>query len=392
MRSLTLCLLLAVVSLQVQSRPVGHLEDSLRKEAVALVSEYDLPGMTVAFVLADGSLSEIAVGMADCETGAAMVPGSRMLAASIGKTFVGATAVCLAEEGRVDLDAPISDYLEKREWFSRLPSGSQITLRHLLTHRSGLADHVKLASFFQGLRERWPMEGPAFTGEELVGFVLDTRPLFAPGKDWSYSDTGFVLAGMILEEVCDRTLYEEVAERFLEPLQLAHTSPSNSRRLPGLVPGYTLRDNPFGFPRKSVACNGHLHWHPGVEDFGGGWVSSAGDLARWGHHLYHGNILPEAAQAEMLKTYPIPASGGTAGYGIAVSYRRTDGLGPTCGHGGWIPGYVSSLRYYSEHGLTVAFQVNSDAVEAAGWMQALERRLTLSILSSDHQAGKTDDE
>ncbi len=109
--------------------------------------EYGFPGATAAYVLRDGTTGVVATGLADVEDGTLMTVRSRMLAASIGKTFVGATALALAREGVLELDAPVSRWLGDRHWFTRLPNHAAMTVRHLLNHSSGLPDHVHLKSF-----------------------------------------------------------------------------------------------------------------------------------------------------------------------------------------------------------------------------------------------------
>lgn len=378
MKTMKWIFLLACIGSGIQAEPATSPEAALRAELKALIHEHNIPGATAAFVLADGRFGEVAVGIADRETGEPMRVESRMLAASIGKTFVGAAALAMTAEGGVDLDAPVSRWLQGKEWFDRFPEGYRITLRQLLTHRSGLPNHVELETFALALRQRWAWRTATFTAEELVGFVLELPLEFPPGVGWSYSDTGYVLAGMILEQASGKSLYEEVESRFLIPLGLTGTSPSDRSILPGLIPGYTSSANSFGFPEKSTDSEGKLRWNPAVENFGGGWVSTAGDLARWGHALYDGEVLSESAQTELLQTLPISEEPGAVRYGIAVSHHPKTAIGSSYGHGGWIPGYVSSLRHYPRYGFTVAFQINADAMDGES-LKEMELRLALSL-------------
>jgi D-alanyl-D-alanine carboxypeptidase len=225
-------------------------------------------------VLPDGAILVAAAGWADLEAGTPMTPRARMPSASIGKTYVAAAAVALAREGVLDLDAPVSRWIGDRPWFARLPNRDAITLRHLLTHSAGLADHVHRERFAADLARRWREPDNPFPPEALVAYVLDLPPLFEAGTGWAYSDTGYILAGLVIEAATGRGWYEEITTRFLAPLDLTLTSPSDRRRLAGLVAGYTTTDNPFGFPAKSVDAAGALAWHPGIEWTGGGWVNN----------------------------------------------------------------------------------------------------------------------
>jgi D-alanyl-D-alanine carboxypeptidase len=326
-----------------------------------LHTKYGFPGATAAYVLPDGSQGAAAAGLADIEAGKPMTVRSRMLAASIGKTFVGATTIALEHEGLLDLHTPISHWLGSREWFSRLPNHNAITLYHLLTHSSGLPDHVFTEKFASELSQKWKMEQNPFSHEKLISYILDTPPLFKPGEGWSYTDTGYILIGLIIEEAAGQSYYQQIEERFIIPLDLTMTEPSNKRILPGLASGYTDKNNPLGFPSKSTAADGRLAWHPGIEWTGGGLVSNSGDLARWGAALFSGKAMRGDYLNSLLDSVPVNPETSDHRYGAGVSINRAGRFGQVYGHGGWIPGYSSSLRYYADYGVAVAIQINTDS-------------------------------
>ena len=367
------------------AQEVEVVEAALQKELFNWQGRLVVPGITAAFVLPDGQFGEVAVGVADLETGEHMTHQHRMLAASIGKSFVGATALLLESEGRLNLDEPIKKWLGSEPWFSRLPGGDRITARHLLTHTSGLPDHVHLPVFQESVAEHWHEQANPFPPEALIGYVLDQPLLFSPGEGWSYSDTGFVLLGILLENVTGESVVDVIEERFLIPLHLTHTEPSDHRDLQGLAPGYTAKENPFGFPVKSTDGESRMRWHPGVENLGGGLISTSGDLARWGDALFAGAALPKSARVELRKTVATSAEPGSMRVGAGVGFLPQTPLGPVWGHGGWIPGYLSSLRHYSEHKITIAFQMNSDDLKSSvspDWMREMELRLAEVVIQA----------
>lgn len=353
----------------------------------AFQKKYDFPGATAAYVLRNGTTGVAATGLADVENETLMTVQSRMLSASIGKTFVGATAVALAREGVLELDAPVSRWLGDRQWFARLPNHDTIILRHLLNHSSGLPDHVHLESFATEVSHRWRETHNPFSPEELIGFVLDMPPLFEAGEAWSYSDTGYVLMGLVIEAATGRSYYEEIRERFLTPLDLTLTTPSGRRLLPGLAAGYMGAENAFGFPRKTTQANGMMEWHPGFEWTGGGLVSNSCDLARWGASLFGGNAMSGDYLTELLRSIPISPADPNVYYGAGVGIYRAGAFGPVYGHGGWIPGYSSSLRYYPDHGVTIAFQINTDigiVDDTTPVVREMEARLAEIAISANH--------
>lgn len=351
----------ATVQAQPMRSDASPAELRFEAELAAVREEFGFPGATATYRLANGSLHEFAVGHADVELALPMTPQSRMLAASIGKTFVGAILVDLAGEGTVDLDAPLSTWLGERAWFTRLPNRDTMTLRHALTHTAGVADHVQQVEFQEALSERWSRAAEPMSPEELIAFVLDLPPLSEAGAQWHYSDTGYVLAGLVIEVVTGRDFYAVVRERFLDPLGLTHTSASDRCELPGLAAGYLAADNPFGLPPKTTQQPGVMLWDPAVEWTGGGFVSTSSDLVRWGHALFAGTALGADARDQLLRTVPTDQDGAHTRYGIAVVVHESDGpLGTSYGHSGWIPGYCSRLAYFPTHDVTLAFQINTD--------------------------------
>jgi len=350
---------------------------TLRMEMERLCAEYRLPGMTVAWVGPGGSRGSAAIGFADVERRVSMRPDTRMLAASIGKSFVGALCAALAAEEQVSLDAPVGRWLGERPWFAHVPNHQSISLRHLLTHSAGLPDHVHTTSFARALSTRWSSNRQPFAPEELVAFILDEPPLFPAGQGWAYSDTGYVVAGMAVEAATGWPLFAQIKERFLDPLELADTEPSNRRDLTGLAAGYTSADNPFGFPLKSIDADGRLRWHPGIEWAGGGLVTTAPDLAKWGSALLAETTLPGPGleREVVLASVPMSESDESRRYGLGIGVTNSGTSGPVYGHAGWIPGYISSLRHYSAYGLTIAIQINTDdgiadaEEDVLGWIE-----------------------
>lgn len=364
-------------SLQAQESGLNY---QLRSALTSFRQSYDFPGATAAYVLADGSTGAVAVGLDDIELNIAMSTNSRMLAASIGKTFVAATVIALDRAGYLKLDDAISKWLDDRAWFDRLPNSADISIRQLLRHQSGIPDHVFTDNFRQTVSESWKDFGDDFSPEDLVSHILDMPPLFAAGEGWSYSDTGYVLLGMIIEKSAKTSLYEQVTQRFLTPLQLTQTTPSNQASLPNLAAAYTLESNAFGLPRKSTSAPGVMVWNPAFEWAGGGLVSSSKDLAIWGKALFEGQAIDEAYLDDLLASVPINEHAPASRYGAGVGIYLAGPYGAHYGHAGWLPGYVSSLRYYPDYGVSIAFQINSDINLLDGMTAELEEKLVSIVV------------
>lgn len=361
----SLSLAATLLSLLMTAPALAEVETDLTVRLIntldAFRERYGFPGATAAIVLPDGTVATAAAGLADVEADRVMTPRTPMLAASIGKTFVAATVLSLESEGALAQDDLLSDHLGDRAWFAGLPNARSIMIGHLLHHQSGLPDHPHLVEFQDAAAASIASGARAFTPKELIRFVTGREALFDAGTGWAYSDTGYILLGLVIEEVTGQRYYDIVAERFLAPLDLGDTIPSDRPNLPGLAVGYTIPGNPFDLPVRTAHADGLLVWDPGVEWTGGGLASTSADLARWGHALFGGRAMEPAYLDQLLDGVPVDPDAPGILYGAGVAIYAETPLGPVYGHGGWIPGYVSSLRHYADTGVTVAFQINSDA-------------------------------
>jgi len=322
------------------------------------------PGATAAVAGSDGTIQGFATGAADREDSIRMTPDMRMLGGSTGKSFAAAVVLDLSQRGRLDLDAPIARWLGDRPWFDRLPNAESLTLRMLLRHQSGLIDHIHRPAFARAMQCKMQAEGPtaAMAPEAVVRFVLDTEPLFPPGERYHYSDTNYILAGLVVEAVTDSAYYDVLRERILRPLDLSLTAPADRPDLFELASGYIEEKSPFGLPSK-VTKNGTLVYNPVTEWTGGGLVTNPQDLARWGALLYEGDALPGDYLDDLLNAVPKDSTqqarfGPDVRYGLGVTIRSTP-LGTAYGHRGWTPGYLSIFEYYPDHEIAVALQVNA---------------------------------
>lgn len=328
----------------------------------AICKKYELPGMTAAYVLPEGEVVAFASGLADREAGTKMTPRTRMPSGSVGKTFVAATVVGLAQDGKLGLDDKIEKWLGREPWFEDLPAAHDITIRHLLMHRGGLADHVNDPRFAAKIRQlaagKDAQSDFYFQPPELVEFILKRKPLSPAGQKYAYTDTGYILLGMIVERAGGASYYEQLRRRFLEPLALALTEPADKRDIPGVAAGYLSPTNPLGLPEKTTTGDGKLRFHPANEWTGGGLVSNPADLVRWAKTLYEGRALEKPYLAELVATDPADKDRPSR-YGLGV-FVNDSPLGTSYGHGGWYPGYLTRVNYYPAQRVAVAFQVNTD--------------------------------
>ena len=340
--------------------PATGLQQQLQSKFEQLHKAAAFPGGTAGFVLADGSSFGIATGVCDRAAGKPMKPTDRLLLGSVGKTYVSAVALQMIHEKKFALDDTLDRFFGKEPWFPRLANASKITIRHLMTHTSGIVRYEFNPKFTKDLSAN---PDKVWTGEDRLAYLLDAAPPFAPGEGWQYSDTNYIVLGMIIERVGGIPYYEQLKKRILEPHGLTDTVPADSRTVAGLVQGYAGADNPFGGTDEMIK-DGRFAVNPQFEWTGGGLAVTALDLAKWGKILYEGRAFPAVMLPQLFDGVPARL-GPESKYGLGVIILPS-ALGITYGHSGFMPGYQTELAYFPDLKTSIAVQVNSSARGATG--------------------------
>ena len=328
-----------------------------------------LPGASLGLVLPDGEQVALAVGVDELPDGRPLSPRDRMLSGSVGKTYVTALAHLLVHEGVLSLDERVAARFEARapesperpEWLERVPNAREVTLRQLLGHTSGFPRYVFQPAFARDLAadpER------TWRPEDLLSYVFDLDPLFAPGQGFAYSDTSYVVAGMTIEAATGKRYYDLVRERLLVPHGLADTIPSDGRRLPGVVQGHVVAGRQLGVPERTLV-DGVFAFNPQFEWCGGGYASTPLDLARWAGVLFDGRAFAGDYLATLLEPRAATGLGPGVRYGLGAMLREGP-AGPSLGHDGFMPGYLATMAWYPEHRIAGALQLGSDDARAVG--------------------------
>src|SRR5688572_12380224 len=297
--------------------------DVLKKEIQAKLDEWHkagkFPGATVGVALANGESFGLAVGVSDRTSNAPMKPSDRMLAGSVGKTFAAATALQLVKEGKIGLDDRVEKYLGKEPWFNRLPNAKDVTVRMLMNHTSGLVRYEFKKEFTDFLTAN-PMK--VWTPEERLAYLFDAKAPFEAGKGWDYSDTNYIVLGMIIERVTGKKFYDEARRRFIKKFKLSDTIAQEGPVMPGVVQGYAGPNNPFG-GKDAMIENGKFVVNPQLEWTGGGWASTGHDLARWAKIIFEGKAYDPSLLPQVLEGVAAPMLGRDTKYGLATIIRNT---------------------------------------------------------------------
>jgi D-alanyl-D-alanine carboxypeptidase len=294
-------------------RTSAPLEDGVRQ----LVHD----GVPGAFVFArDGTRTQsAAAGFADLESGAKVEAGDRFRIGSVTKTFVATIVLQLAAEKRLHLDETVDSLLP-----GLLPDGERITLRDLLSHRSGLADVADDPTVLAGARSTW-------SPRRLIELAAHEPRTAAPGTAFHYSSTNYLVLGLVIERVTHDTLASQLEQRIIEPLRLHDTAYVPGRIRGAHVHGYSRPSHqgvvdPAADPTDLEARS--ARWAGGAGDL----VSSAPDVARFLRALLGGRLLPPAQLREMEQLH--------SGYGLGLAVFTTP-CGRAWGHTGSLNGLLT---------------------------------------------------
>lgn len=284
-------------------------------------AEQDLPGLAMAIAYRDSrELWVSATGFSNLATKTPWLPSNESRIGSVTKTFTTAIILQLSEEGRLSLDDSIESWVPG--WYAGP------TLQHLLGHTSGIASYNYVGSF--DMSKPWKPE-------ELVQWAYDHEPelKFAPGTKWEYSNTNFVLLGLVIEKVTGQSYADALYTRLLEPMDLDMRLALSGDDSPKLVRSYS------GSPLVdySDAADPSMGWAAG------GIVSSPTELARWAIALYGGELL-SSASLEAMTTPNGVTTPEEEDFGLGT-FIESDGEHTLAGHTGGIGAY-QSYAYYLE--------------------------------------------
>jgi D-alanyl-D-alanine carboxypeptidase len=304
---------------------------ALQPELDALVTDQGFPGALAAVRGPDGRVHDLTAGVGDLATGAPVPVDGQVRIASNTKTFVATVVLQLVGEGRVELDAPVETYLPG---LVRGPGGDgrTTTVRQLLQHTSGLPDYDDvLVADYLAVQHRH------VEPHQLLDVALARPAPFAPGDGWEYSNTNYVLAGLLVQEVTGRPVGEEITTRVIAPLGLADTYwPLEGEQV---IRG----EHPHGY---YAPAPGAGYADVTVQDPSFGWaagqlVSTPGDLLQFFTALVGGELLAPDLLAEMEGTVPAPGSSasGDEAYGLGLQTVTLSCGGIAWTHGGDIPGF-----------------------------------------------------
>lgn len=306
----------------------------------------DLLGLSMV-VSQGGDRWAAAAGLCSVE-GESMTPRTRLIIGSVTKMFSATLVMQLVEEGTLGLDDTIEP------WFPEQPRADEITIEDLLSHRSGIADYLHTSPVRNDSGRHWePRELLA------VANAIETDASFQPGVDSEYSNTNFVMLGIIVEDVTGRRWEDLLKERITEPLGLHDTAVATPWSEGGGVElGYKRTISGYSDVRGLV--------DPSVGWFAGSMVSTSEDLERFAGALFHGELVSTETLDEMTIARGRAKDGDIdMGLGLGLMVVATPG-GTLYGHTGGIDGYTAFVAYDPDTDTVVTATSNTERAGLEG--------------------------
>lgn len=312
-----------------------------------------VPGVLMAIDEPDQVLWLGAGGYSSLKTRTPMWSSNQTRVGSTVKTFTAVTILQLAEEGKVELDAPLSRYLSGSV-LKGIDNAGQATVRQLLQHSSGIFNYIQDLKFqtasLNDLVKEW-------TAEELLDYARGKKAYFAPGTDCRYSNTGYILLGKIIEKVCNRPFYEEFHDRFFSPLGMHETQFASTDPIPSqLVRGYV----DFFSTMKLLESTRYSGWDYHTAD--GGLISNPYNLTLFMRALMQGQLLNAQSMAEMMNWKTASEQDEEfyrIDYGLGIfRYHTPNGI--WLGHSGDAIGYYAVFLYHPQTETSVSWATNGN--------------------------------
>ena len=295
------------------------------------------PGLVVLVARGEQVLAEVAMGQASVELGVPLQPSQVFRLGSVTKQFAAAAVLKLVDEGRIELQAPVSRYLPG------YPGGGQFTVLQLLNHTAGVSSYTSFDGYMGG-----DIRLAKSTDDMIQVFAGKTD--FPAGTQWRYSNSGYVLVGALVEKVSGRPWHEDIRERLLRPAGITEIAyPGEAAVVAGHVQGYSVS--------KDGALQQAMPLSMTQPHAAGALLGSARALWQWNRLLHEGGLLSPASYQAMVT----PEGAAKAQrYGLGLVSEPWRGR-LTYQHSGGIPGFSTQLAYQPDTRTTVVVLANSDS-------------------------------
>ena len=312
--------------------------DAVDDYVVAQMRQLHIPGLSVAVVRAGRIVKARGYGLANVELNVPATEDTVFEIGSVTKQFTAAAIMMLVEEGRVGLDEPLSKYL------AGVPAAwSAVTIRHLLTHSSGIQNYLDVPDLFTETAR------PGLSHDDIAKLFFARLQLdFRPGETWAYSNTGYLLLGNVIEQASGKSYWAFLDERIFKPLAMNTTRSSEPTAIIAQrAAGYEWHDHKLE-NRAALTENAYA---------AGSIVSTVRDLAKWDAALYTEQLLKRASFEQMWRANKVGGAPAPYNYGFGWWVDTYHGR-RVVAHSGGTPGFSSVIYRFVDDRLTVIILTN----------------------------------
>ena len=331
MQRALICSLLAPAFLASHPARADRVDDYIKGE----MDQHGIPGLALVIIQDGKAVKTAAYGLANLELNVPVKPETVFEIGSVTKQFTAAGILLLAQDGKLSVDDKLTAHL------ANVPSAwTNVTIRHLLTHTSGIKSYTGLDGF---------QLTKHLTQSQFIRAIGREPMEFAPGASWKYCNTGFSLLGYIIENVSGKNYWDFMSERIFQPLGMNATT----NRLPGLI----IPNRASGYEQTNQV---HINRdYDLTEVFSAGAIASTvGDLAKWNAAL-DGDTLLNAASKEQMWTPAKLNDGKPTKYGLGWFVDTVEGH-KNIGHGGSTSGFSATIQRFPDDKLAVIILTNTD--------------------------------
>ncbi|WED42854.1 serine hydrolase domain-containing protein [Legionella cardiaca] len=314
--------------------------------------QYKIPGIEVSISCSDEDIPhDFVSGTTTIDGSISIRPDHLFQIGSETKSFIAAIILQLEEEGALSIHDPVGNYLED------MPiTWQNVTIQQLLNHSSGIVNYTDVLDVmghepdFDFLK--------SWSSRELINLVLEKPLYFSPGTGWHYSNTNYVLAGMVIEKITGRPIEETITNKIITPLQLTNTyylsSLYNDDMLQRMAHGYSDRGYFPDEPKDITGTN--ISW----ANTAGAMIANSHDMAIWFRHLMNGSVLASAQMDELMTVVDatLPNTAQKIDYGLGVVHDFDTFSEEAWWHSGGTLGYSALMVWLKEENIVITANLN----------------------------------
>lgn len=364
--SIFIIIIILSVSSKLQNDPLNQ---KIKQILNSARQKDDIPGLALSYSKGNQThIYSFYSGYSSLENKTKINQDTLYQTGSISKSFLAGLILKLDADGKLNINNTVGSYITNRtKW-------NNITIHQLLNHTSGIQRYAATDAFLKKLRES--ETEPSFSSNELLNYVYNEKPYFKPGEGWHYTNTEYVLLGMIAEKVTNKTIEQNLHQQIFKPLNLSQTTYVDKQ-----IPIDTEQRLALGYNKKNIdVTDNNLSWAKGA----GAIISTPHDLVMWCNALFNKKTaLPQQQLKELMTTVPEGKNAFSTNehYGLGIEQTPASDYGQIWFHDGGMPGFSTAFMWIPKYKICLAIAANTDTLNGEK-INKIAFRLVDEIISS----------